>query len=219
MKYTSRLIQQFNLGLDLFKEGDKPEVKTNLLINKVVNDLAKTLGSDSTVIFHSNDDTISMICYKILKVVQLSKNFKLYLYGSRLHTNKWISKEDKFISRWKVKKLLQSENTILAIPYNPLYKVIGAPEDYKKFLTKASKIVKPVEKFNFQEFEVAQIFYHIGYIKKDPMINRNIQPPLYWQIVNICKIQADKWQCAWDTLSKTYPPGLNVYGVWLTGDL
>lgn len=45
-------------------------------------------------------------------------------------------------------KLLKSENTTLAIPYNPLYKVVGASEKYSKFLMNAKNVVRPVEKFN-----------------------------------------------------------------------
>ncbi len=116
-------------------------------------------------------------------------------------------------------KLLKSENTTLAIPYNPLYKVVGASEKYSKFLMNAKNVVRPVEKFNLQELSVAQIFYHIGYIKTDPLIEKNMGCTEYWGAINMCKIDKGKWDEINDNFSKVYPPGLGVYAVWLTGDL
>lgn len=219
MNYTRKLIQQFNLGLDLFKADDNVENKTNLLINKVINDLALSLTADSTVIFHNNDDTASMVCYRLLKVAQNSKNFKLYLYGSRMRTGNMISKEDKFINRWKVKKLLK-QNAVLAIPYNPLYKVIGASEKYSKFLSEAKEVVRPIEKFNLIELRTAQLFYHIGYVKKDNMTYERLTTYEWEEYDKMCRLNPKNIISFSEEISSTlYPPQKKVYGAWLTGDL
>ena len=119
----------------MLKISDDVDLKTNQIINKTLNYYSSKIKNNNIVIFHQQDDTISMICYTLLKILQNQIHFTLYLYGKHKNTkNMYREDKNKFICKWKAKKLLKLENTILITPYNPIYKVVGEEKIFNYFI-------------------------------------------------------------------------------------
>ena len=164
-------ICRFELDLDYPIYNVNLETQTNLLINKTINEFINTYEKvfDKRIfIYEFNDDLISLIGYNILLCIQSIKpEFKFYLYGFRNRTKKYLSAKD-FYSYRQIKKI--KENVLLISSYNPIHKVVSI-ENKSKILRRRKKsldFIRPL-KFNL----MAQVFYHIGYIK-DSVDSSNI---------------------------------------------
>lgn len=218
MVYLTKFIQQYNLNIDMLKISDDVDLKTNQIINKTLNYYSSKIKNNNIVIFHQKDDTISMICYTLLKILQNQIHFTLYLYGKHKNT-KDMYREDKnkFICKWKAKKLLKLENTILITPYNPIYKVVGQEKIFNYF--NSNNTINLIEKFNYPELITAQIFYHINYIKNDLLQYKNLERDnkiLYKALINTPYLNCNNCEIlSW--VDKRYK-GKNIYCLWLTGD-
>ena len=218
MVYLTKFIQQYNLNIDMLKISDDINIKTNQIINKTLNYYSSKIKNNNIVIFHQQDDTISMICYTLLKILQNQIHFTLYLYGKHKNT-KDMYREDKnkFICKWKAKKLLKLENTILITPYNPIYKVVGEEKIFNYF--NSNNTINLIEKFNYPELITAQIFYHINYIKNDLLQYKNLgkyNENLYKALMNAPYLNYNNYEILPD-VDKVYK-GKNIYCLWLTGD-
>ena len=218
MVYLTKFIQQYNLNIDMLKISDDVDVKTNQIINKTLNYYSSKIKNNNIVIFHQQDDTISMICYTLLKILQNQIHFTLYLYGKHKNT-KDMYREDKnkFICKWKAKKLLKLENTILITPYNPIYKVVGEEKIFNYF--NSNNIINLIEKFNYPELITAQIFYHINYIKNDLLQYKNLErdnKTLYKALIDTPYLNCNNCEILFG-VDKVYK-GKNIYCLWLTGD-
>lgn len=218
MVYLTKFIQQYNLNIDMLKISDDVDLKTNQIINKTLNYYSSKIKNNNIVIFHQKDDTISMICYTLLKILQNQIHFTLYLYGKHKNT-KDMYREDKnkFICKWKAKKLLKLENTILITPYNPIYKVVGEEKIFNYF--NSNNTINLIEKFNYPELITAQIFYHISYIKNDLLQYKNLERDnkiLYKALIDTPYLNCNNCEIlSW--VDKRYK-GKNIYCLWLTGD-
>lgn len=202
----------------MLKISDDVDVKTNQIINKTLNYYSSKIKNNNIVIFHQQDDTISMICYTLLKILQNQIHFTLYLYGKHKNT-KDMYREDKnkFICKWKAKKLLKLENTILITPYNPIYKVVGEEKIFNYF--NSNNIINLIEKFNYPELITAQIFYHINYIKNDLLQYKNLErdnKTLYKALIDTPYLNCNNCEILFG-VDKVYK-GKNIYCLWLTGD-
>lgn len=218
MVYLTKFIQQYNLNIDMLKISDDVDLKTNQIINKTLNYYSSKIKNNNIVIFHQQDDTISMICYTLLKILQNQIHFTLYLYGKHKNTkDMYCEDKNKFICKWKAKKLLKLENTILITPYNPIYKVVGEEKIFNYF--NSNNTINLIEKFNYPELITAQIFYHISYIKNDLLQYKNLERDnkiLYKALIDIPYLNCNNCEIlSW--VDKRYK-GKNIYCLWLTGD-
>ena len=202
----------------MLKISDDVDLKTNQIINKTLNYYSSKIKNNNIVIFHQKDDTISMICYTLLKILQNQIHFTLYLYGKHKNTKDMYRKDkNKFICKWKAKKLLKLENTILITPYNPIYKVVGEEKIFNYF--NSNNTINLIEKFNYPELITAQIFYHINYIKNDLLQYKNLgkyNENLYKALMNAPYFNHNNYEVL-PEIDKTYK-GKNIYCLWLTGD-
>ena len=202
----------------MLKISDDVDLKTNQIINKTLNYYSSKIKNNNIVIFHQKDDTISMICYTLLKILQNQIHFTLYLYGKHKNT-KDMYREDKnkFICKWKTKKLLKLENTILITPYNPIYKEVGEEKIFNYF--NSNNTINLIEKFNYPELITSQIFYHISYIKNDLLQYKNLERDnkiLYKALIDTPYLNCNNCEIlSW--VDKKYK-GKNIYCLWLTGD-
>jgi hypothetical protein len=140
-----------------------------------MNFLLKIIQDNKEKIFviDYKDDVLSLICYKLIKNLQsvCSFKFKIYLYGKTFNTKKDLVKKEKKIFSFRLKKEIKNDNVILISPYNPIYEVLKSNVQFNNF---NCPIYKPFQFFTVQQIEQTQIFYHIGYYKKDLLqINSN----------------------------------------------
>lgn len=167
---TKYKIDLFNMNLNYplpyFKIS--AEEYTNWLINQQMNYFNNnfTQDADKTFILDYKDDLISIICYRMLKNLQAtcSFNFEIFINGKIKKTKSQMSKGYKKISNWKMSKLLKSNSCIIIQGSNLLYNVVFNTGIFKEF---PCKVWRPFEHFTPEQIEIAQIFYHIGYIKGD----------------------------------------------------
>lgn len=201
----------------MLKTDDSVDFKTNQIINKTLNYYSSILTTDNTVIFHQQDDTISLICFTLLKMLQNNIHFTLYLYGKHRNTGKMYGKNHKFISKWKTKKLLKSKNSILVTPYNPIYKVSKSEKIFNQF--SANNVINIVKKFNYNELVTAQLFYHIPYLKNDELQYSNFEKAdknLYDLIMKEAYLDYNNKELL--PYENDCYAGTDIYCVWLTGD-
>ena len=171
----NQVVQMFNSNLDFPIKNTSQEIYTNQLINKQMNYLSKIIqdNKEKIVVIDYKDDVLSLICYRLIKNLQniCSSKFKIYLYGKTFNTKKDLVKKEKKIFSFKLKKEIKNNNVILISPYNPIYEVLNSNTHFNKF---GCPIYKPFQYFTIQQIEQTQIFYHIGYYKKDLLqINSN----------------------------------------------
>ena len=202
----------------MLKISDDVDLKTNQIINKTLNYYSSKIKNNNIVIFHQQDDTISMICYTLLKILQNQIHFTLYLYGKHKNTkNMYREDKNKFICKWKAKKLLKLENTILITPYNPIYKKKKKKKIFNYF--NSNNTINLIEKFNYPELITARIFYHISYIKNDVLQYKNLERDnkiLYKALIDTPYLNCNNCEIlSW--VDKRYK-GKNIYCLWLTGD-
>lgn len=204
---TQHKIEMFNLNLDYPIDNLSIENQTNLLINKKMNEINCLIekNKDKVIVLDYKDDLISLICYRMLKNVQSICNFPLFITGKRNRTKEYIKKE-KRIGKIKLNNFLKKNQCIIIQPFNPIYKVADIKVIFKEF---TCNTFYPVETFTPEEFKTAQIFYHIGYIKKDPIqLNSNIIEDFN----NFCCYKDNNF-------CKAAAPRINtkIDMVWLTG--
>lgn len=218
MTTIDRLIIQNNLKIDLFKSEFTEEQlinQVNSLINKKINQLIKQIKNDSVVIYYQTNDTVSLIGYHLLKIVQSIKPFKLFIYNK----NFLIYKKEKGISFSKIKKLV-NKNAIVITSYNkffnkisyPLYKVEKINKLYKKI--NFTNTIDLMSNFNLKEIEIAKTFYGI---EAD-----DFKDDLNSGLINYTMCPIENVPPSVRPISKFFEPVYkvnNIYCLWLTGDL
>lgn len=171
MTFIENRFLQSHYLLD-YKDSDlDDETQTNILIVRIINNICKKIDNNKidTIILEYQDDIISLISYRILKIVQLNyKNFNLYIYGKRRKTRKAI--KEKSITKLKVNKLLKLNSSLYVSSYNPIYNVVSNKKKFNKFY---SNIFFIMRNFTVQELQMARLFYHIGYYKNDILEQNN----------------------------------------------
>lgn len=192
------LIQMFNSNLNFKPDSINLESYTNYLINKQMNLLVKQIKENKNKIFVLNykDDLLSLICYRIIKNVQAIESFDFYICGKTIKTRKSLNSKEKKISSFKLKRKIEQNEAIIISPFNPIYQVFGLTKTFKNFYYSS---FKPLEHFTIQELEQAQIFYHLGYYKKDK-IQFNSDLTIVKDYSNFC-LQNDN---IFDFFSKNY---------------
>lgn len=170
---TEELQNKYNhdlLNLNYQIDNVDSTVLTNVLITKTLNELLKFIESQPNKIFvyDYNDDLVSLVGYKILKVLQSqisSFDFKLLKKNKIFNvksTKKQLTKKQKFISVKKINN--QSNKYALISSFNPIYKVIGVEKSFNNFGLRSFNIV---EKFTPTDFLNCSVFYNIKIPKND----------------------------------------------------
>lgn len=160
-------LRHYNLNLDYSMSQMSLENQTNMLINFIINDFIKTYQNkfDTHIfVYEYNDDLLSLIGYKILQSIKaVCSNFTFVLYGKKKKTKKYLDKKIKFQSKRKI--IRNYETSIIISGFNPIYNVMN--KEYKSKIFSQSITAYPlVKKFTPEEIYMAQVFYHIGYIKE-----------------------------------------------------
>jgi hypothetical protein len=88
----------------------------------------------------------------------------LFLYGKKSKTKKYLEKGEKFIPLSKIKKYIKNcgYKIVYISCFNPIYKVFASNKVFNKF---PCDMLYPMKNFTPDEISMAQLFYHIGYIK------------------------------------------------------
>ena len=206
---TQHKIEMFNLNLDYPIDYISIENQTNSLINKKMNEINYLIekNKDKIIVLDYKDDLISLICYRMLKNLQTFYAFPLVISGKRNRTKEYIKKE-KRIGNFKLNNLLKKDQCIIIQPFNPIYKVTNTKVIFKDF---TCLTIKPLETFIPEEIKAAQIFYHIGYIKKDPI---QLDNDIIKDFNNFCCYKDNKYCRA-----ATPQFNANLDLVWLTGNI
>lgn len=144
------------------------EEYTNWLVNKRMNDFNQLFCQSGYKFFvlDYKDDLISLICYRMLKNLQsaCSFDFDVLIYGKVWDTRQYIQKKQKRISKWKLNQMIQKDECVIVQGSNLLYNVVKSKITYKDF---PCPTWCPIWDFTPKQIETLQIFYHIGYLKKD----------------------------------------------------
>ena len=167
MLEAQRKIMMFDLNLEYQGNWPSVDAQTNWLINRRMNEFEYLFANalERIFILDYKDDLLSLICYRMLKNLQsiCKFDFQIFLTGKARHTKKYVKKE-KRISSFKLARLVKNNQCVIVQPVNPLYNVMGLKQNYKDF---PCKLWTPIAMFTPEQLKTAQIFYHIGYLKKD----------------------------------------------------
>ena len=163
-KYNHNLV---NLNYQI--DNIDSTVLTNVLITKTLNELLEFIESQPNKVFvyDYNDDLVSLVGYKIIKLLQSQHPFELKLLNKNSffkakQTKKQLAKKQKFISTKKV--INNSKDYALISSLNPIYEVIGVEKSFNDFGLRKFDIVK---KFTPIDFLNCSVFYNIKIPKKD----------------------------------------------------
>lgn len=197
--------QMFCLDLDYPIKNMSLETQTNLLVNKVMNDFVKLYEKENikNVIIDFKDDLLSVICYRLIKNIQTVSPFKfnIYIRGKRNNSKDYLSKEDKRIFAIKYNKMIEQDDTVLITPFNPLYQVVNSRKRFNKI---GLNIFAPLKSFTPMEIEQIQIFYHIGYFKKDSI---KLNSKIVKDFSSLCRGE------------KEYIPKIDFFGKYYYNDI
>lgn len=162
-KQMNNYVRYYNLNLDYNIPNYNIEYQTNNLINNFFNKIKNFSENNMSFLFFYNDDIYSLITYKMLKTAQTLMSFSLYIYGNKKKTKKHLFNKEKFISKWKVNRLLRSNNTLVITPFNPIYKVMNYQLISNNFNFTDMEVYNPIERFTADELIKAIEFYEINY--------------------------------------------------------
>ena len=170
MDATEKLQNKYNhylANLNYSIDNVKPEIITNTLVTKVLNEMLDFVESQPNKIFvyDYNDDLPSLIGYKLIILCRSQANikFELRLLGKAKRTKKQLLKRQKFISEKKVKK--NPDNYALISSFNPIYEVVGIEKSSKVFNLNNSFNV--IRQFTPRDFLICKKFYGIEDFKYD----------------------------------------------------
>lgn len=161
-------IKHFNLNL-YYPISTNAVAETNWIIQQTLNNFLDKYGkyeSTHTFILEYQDDILSVICYRMLQSLTSVSNIRVNLFGKHKITKKYV-KDAKFISKWKLNRLLKRENIIYISTFNPLYQVVKTDKIFKSFNMDNVIMTELINKFCYSHLLTAREFYHIGYIKND----------------------------------------------------
>lgn len=172
-------LEHYNLNM-YYPCGFTLEAESNFYIQQKIKEFLnqyKDLTETHTFVLEYHDDILSLICYRMLKVISSFSSFNLVIYGKVKRTKEMI-KDVKKIHSIKLKRLIKQNKIIYISPFNPLYKVAFSKDNFKKFNI---PIWYPIQNFTPAQLEAIRLFYHIGYIKndiiEDKIVKNNLQ---YW---------------------------------------
>ena len=171
MMYAAQFkISQFELNLNypINYYHITMEEYTNQLVNKRMNEFNQLFqdAGYKYFILDYKDDLLSLICYRMLKNLQSACPFEfdILIYGKIWHTRKEIQNKPAHISTRKLNTLIKNNECVIVQGSNLLYNVVKSKTTYKDF---PCTIWSPIYDFIPRQVETLQIFYHIGYLKKD----------------------------------------------------
>lgn len=147
------------------------EEYTNCLVNDKMFHFNKKFENTNAKYFivDYKDDLNSLICYRMLKNLEsvCQFDFEVLIYGKTWNTREYLPKGQKRISKWKLNKLMKMPDLCVIVQgTNLLYKVINSKITYNDF---PCEVWRPISDFIPKQIQTLQIFYHIGYLKKDKM--------------------------------------------------
>lgn len=159
--YHHNLNMYYPCGFDV-------EADCNWRIENLINDFLQSYKEElktHTFILEYQDDTISMICYRMLKAISAIEPINLIVYGKRRKTKKMMPKTQKRVGRLGLKRLMKKEENIIFISaFNPLYKVASSKNTFNIF---NYPTWSPIKSFTPDQLKTLRVFYHIDYIKND----------------------------------------------------
>lgn len=160
-------LQHHNLNM-FYSCGFEPNADCNWRIEQLINSFLYTYKDKletHTFILEYQDDTISLICYRMLKAISAIEPINIILYGKCKKTKKLLPKEQKKIGRIGLKRKLKKDNNIIFISsFNPLYKV--ASKEFNS-TNLGYDYWYPMKSFTPDQLKILRVFYHIDYIKND----------------------------------------------------
>lgn len=165
----------FNLNLNYKQKNITIENQTNQLINFICNDFVNKFQNDlknKYVILEFQNDTISLLGYKILKVIQVIVPFQLLIYGKDKVLKQDMKTKDKKkrvkekrIYTHTLKKLIKNDKAIFVSCYNPIYQVTEQEKTFKEM-----DCYYLLKDFIPEELKIAFQFY--GIEEKEPSDSR-----------------------------------------------
>lgn len=175
-------LRHHNLNL-YYPCGFSVEAETNCRIEQTISYFLNNYGKlaeTHTFVLEYHDDVISAVCYRLLKVISavLPNELNIVLYGRRRKTKEMV-KGAKKISKFKLKRL---KDYVYVSPFNPLYKVAGIDDIFKKLPT-GIPLWFPMESFTPEQLKVLRLFYHVDYISNDIIEDKELTE------------QFDRWCC------------------------
>ena len=160
-------LQHHNLNM-FYSVGFDINAECNWRIEQLINHfliIYKDKLETHTFILEYQDDTISLICYRMLKAISAIAPINIIIYGKCKKTKKLLPKEQKKIGRIRLKRRLKKNNNVIFIcPYNPLYKV--ASKEFNS-INLGYDSWYPMESFTPDQLKTLRVFYHIDYIEND----------------------------------------------------
>lgn len=175
---TIKTIQRLNLNMNysLINSSTYVENQTNFYIQREMVKFLKYYENRKIIfVLDYKDDLLSVITYRFLKNIQSAYyKFPLFLYGKIKETKDYINKKDLKISKFKLKYIIKKHRVVIVRPFNPLYQVVNSNITFKDF---GVEVYEPLKQFTPDQIFTTQVFYGIGYLKKDPIKkeNKNIE--------------------------------------------
>lgn len=157
-------VLHLNLDLDYPVENCPPDIQTNALISRTINNfynLYKDNISTFNVVYEYRDDCTSYVGLKLVEILAEYMNFNFEILGK---VKKFKTKE-RVRRSINEKELTKKENVLLISNFNPIYKV--GLEDYSSKKVSNGQIYNIMEHFTPDEILVAFTFYGGTYEKID----------------------------------------------------
>lgn len=191
---TIKTIQRFNLNMNysLINSPTYVENQTNFYIQReMINFLKHYENKKIIFVLDYKDDLLSVITYRFLKNIQSAYHkFPLFLYGKIKETKNYINKKDLKISKFKLKHIIKKYRVVIVRSFNPLYQVINSNITFKDF---GIEVYEPLKQFTPDQLFTTQIFYGIGYLKKDPIKSDNEQIMKFSRFCNFKDTEYDQF--------------------------
>ncbi len=175
----------YNLNLQFPNKVQDNATQTNVyieyLMNKFIADYKDTFR-EKIFVLEYQDDLLSLITLRLLRNIKTVLDIDLRIYGRKVKTKKYFSKEDSFLKKKQFKKYLsQPENKVFISCYNPYYKVVGIKREFNDF----SKLenLNLVVSFTPQMINEASNFYFLKDFRDKELEGKE---ELYDRYRNIC---------------------------------
>lgn len=164
-----------SLNLDYPQNGLSAESQTNALINQIMVRFISKYKDDFNnkyVILESQNDTLTLLAYTLLKNIQVIEPFQLLIFGKRHYLKKYIRKQkikEKFIAKKQFDKLNQNNKVIFVSCYNPIYKVVNKKNNFNK----NDNTFEILKDFTPKEIQISNNFYNIKITRNDIKFSKN----------------------------------------------
>lgn len=207
MNLAEAKLLHYELNLDYSQRGLSIENQTNMLINKILNEVVeKFKDEDKYFVLDYHDDTISLIAYNIVKQIQSFAKLPLLILNKRKKNfKKFFKCKEKFISNFTFNKLKKQNKVILLSCDNPIYKVNNV-----NFYFNENSDYNLMDKFTLEELNIAKKFYNL----KD--VDNLLSSSETYRFDSFCR--GNLVETNLDVFNFSKPYKLNINIIKLTGD-